>query len=242
MISIARCTERLLSCCSSTGTLAARSAKSSVRVIELGQRKRARRKAPFGGLAAGHRIARQHQLHGAAHADQPRMILHVGRRSSAAPADSRSGRRRRHRRCRRRSRVRCRRPGNSRAPARSRAWPDPRSRTSPRRRGATIGRGPPPNDRADRPCCRRRDRSRPKSTDPPPRTIVIETSPIAIGLLQHLEHFGAQPVVQRVALFRPVQRDAPHPRPGIVDENVLIGHLFLHFGQSAPALFELYFF
>ena len=79
MISIARCTERLLSCCSSTGTLAARSAKSSVRCVELGKRKRARRKAPFGGLAAGHRVARQHQFHGAAHADQPGVILHVGR-------------------------------------------------------------------------------------------------------------------------------------------------------------------
>ncbi len=85
--------------------------------------------------------------------------------SSAAPADIRSGHRRRRRRYRRRWRVRCRRQDNSRAPARPPALPDPRSRTSLRRRAATIGPVPPPSDRADRPNCSTTDRSPRKSTD-----------------------------------------------------------------------------
>jgi hypothetical protein len=45
-----------------------------------------------------------------------------------------------------------------------------------------------------------------------------------VGRVQHLEDFAAQPVVQRVALFRPVRRDAPRGIPpadaGIREEVV----------------------
>jgi hypothetical protein len=34
-----------------------------------------------------------------------------------------------------------------------------------------------------------------------------------------IEHFGPQPIAQRIALFRPVEGDAPNPRPRLVDEN-----------------------
>jgi hypothetical protein len=34
-----------------------------------------------------------------------------------------------------------------------------------------------------------------------------------------IEHFGPQPIAQRIALFRPVEGDAPNPRPRLVGEN-----------------------
>jgi hypothetical protein len=47
---------------------------------------------------------------------------------------------------------------------------------------------------------------------------------IAIGRLQHVEQLGAQPVVQRIPLLRPLQRDTLSARPRIVDKNMLIRH------------------
>jgi hypothetical protein len=61
--------------------------------------------------------------------------------------------------------------------------------------------------------------ARPCAADDRDRDIAV-----AIGRFERLENFGTQPVVQRIALLRAVQRDASHPRPRIVDENMLIGH------------------
>src|SRR3954468_17115245 len=47
---------------------------------------------------------------------------------------------------------------------------------------------------------------------------------IAIGLFERLEDFAAQAIVQRVALLRPVQRDAPDARTRLVDDDVLVAH------------------
>ena len=47
---------------------------------------------------------------------------------------------------------------------------------------------------------------------------------ILVRLAQRREDRAAQRVVERVALLGAVQRDAPHVRRGIVDENHVLGH------------------
>ena len=67
------------------------------RVIELLGRERSVREPSGHGVVARHRVARQHRLHGAAHAHEPRLPCHVGRRHEAhrRVADLRVVRRRR---------------------------------------------------------------------------------------------------------------------------------------------------
>ena len=76
--SICRCTTRLLSCSSSTGTIAMRSATSSTRVFELVGGIRGVRPSELGRLDAGDGVAGEHHLHRLAHAEEPGMEVHVG--------------------------------------------------------------------------------------------------------------------------------------------------------------------
>ena len=69
------------------------------------------------------------------------------------------------------------------------------------------------------PRCRRRGRSRPRTTGPAPRMIVTRTSGSSSAAWSASMQVAAQRVVQRVALLGPVQGDAPHPRRGVVDDD-----------------------
>jgi hypothetical protein len=192
-------------------------------LLELVKRKRARRKSPFGGLAPGHRIARQHQLHGAAHADKPGMILHVRRAHQphrritdlrvVGDIDDIAGG------CEfgaagQAIAVHLRDHGFCQIPDREPALDDmPRPLARPCRRMIGL------IDRIVRrqivPC----GKARTGAAQDRDRDVAI-----AVSRFQNFENFGAQPVVQRVALFRTIQGDAPDPRPRLVDENMLIRH------------------
>ena len=132
MISIARCTLRLLICNSSAGHARDAFGDRDDARVELVGREGAVREAHAHRVVAGDRIAGEHELHRVAHADEPRVVLEVGR---ADDAHDRVAERRvvaRRTRGRTRRRARCRPPSRSRAPARSPAWRDPRCAPSPR--------------------------------------------------------------------------------------------------------------
>lgn len=194
------------------------------RLLQLGERKRARGKARFGGLDSAHRIAGQHQFHGAAHADQPRMKLHVGRahQPHRRIADLRILGDEHH----------VAGGGELRAAGKAIAMHlrDHRLGEIPDREpavhhmarplsgtasgviglaGAVVGRQIVP--------CRKR-RARPAHDH-------HRDVRIAIGGLQRLENLLAQQIAERVALLRPVEGDTPHPRQRIVNENMRVrGH------------------
>ena len=83
MISIARCTLRLLICKSSAGTPAMRVACGEHFGVELGRGERAVRHAHRHGFVAGDRVAGEHELHRVPHTDEPRVILKVRRTDDA---------------------------------------------------------------------------------------------------------------------------------------------------------------